>query len=174
MRTPTVLSLLICLTGSALAQSQSPHDSQTIAVGPWTIATTFKAEKFDSCTMGRTAGELEVSFVRSNGGLLLLLDSPKWKLERGKLYAVRLVEGSRSVDAKASADSKSVTIELADQTFNERLRMANVLQVQGKGATLRVPLQGSAAAFRRLESCFEKNSHEGTEENPFVAPSRSP
>jgi hypothetical protein len=46
--------------------------------------------------------------------------------------------------------------------------------VQGEGAALRVPLDKSALAFERLEMCFDKNSREGPETNPFVAPSRRP
>jgi hypothetical protein len=44
--------------------------------------------------------------------------------------------------------------------------------VRGEGATLRVPLDGSAKAFERLETCFNKN--DTSETNPFVASSRKP
>jgi predicted ATPase len=50
---------------------------QTVSVGPWTIGTSFKAEKFDSCTMSRSANDLDITFARSHDGLLLLLDSSK-------------------------------------------------------------------------------------------------
>jgi hypothetical protein len=70
-------------------------------VGRWTIATSSKADKFDNCTMSRSTSELDVTFVRAQDGLRLLLESPKWKLERGKAYTVILVAGSRSVEAKA-------------------------------------------------------------------------
>jgi hypothetical protein len=106
--------------------------------------------------------------------LLLVLDSQKWKLERGKAYSIRLVAGSRSVEAKALAEFKAVTIGLVDRALNERLRTSDVLEVRGEGATLRVPLDGSMAALGRLEACFDKNSQAGTETNPFVAPSRKP
>ena len=43
-----------------------------------------------------------------------------------------------------------------------------------RAPTLRVPLDGSTAALERLETCFEKNSGQGSETNPFVAPSRKP
>ena len=33
---------------SALAQ---PQGRETVKVGPWTIATTYKGDKFDNCTM---------------------------------------------------------------------------------------------------------------------------
>ena len=172
MRTPFALACIILLTTSALAQ-QAP-DVQTVTVGPWAIATTYKADKFDNCTITRSATGLVINFVRTQDGLLLLLNSPKWKLERGKAYSVHLAAGSQSVEAKALAESKGVTIALADRPFNGRLRTANVLEVRGEGATLHVPLDRSAAAFERLDVCFEKNSRESTETNPFVAPSKRP
>ena len=70
-----------------------------MTVGPWAIATNYKTDKFESCTMSRSAGELGISFVRAQDGLVVLLDSPKWKLNRGKAYPVRLIAASRSVDA---------------------------------------------------------------------------
>jgi hypothetical protein len=96
------------------------------------------------------------------------------KRERGKIYDVTLVAGSRSVTAKALAETKSVTVALADRSLNERMRTANTLEVKGEGATLRVPLDGSTAALGRLETCFEKNSNASVESNPFVAPGRKP
>ena len=173
MRASLAFAFATFLTTSGFAQ---PHarDDQTVTVGPWAITTTYKADKFDNCTMSRSTGELGVVFVRGHDGLLLLLDSPKWKLERGKAYSVRLVAGSQSMEAKAVADAKSVTVALADRPFNARLRSAGVLQVRGEGATLRVPLDRSSAALERLEVCFEKNSRVASDTNPFVAPSRRP
>jgi hypothetical protein len=170
MRLPVALSVVLIPVASVIAREQD----QTISVGPWTIATSFKAEKFDRCTMSRSANDLDVTFARSHDGLLLFLDSSKWKLERGKAYDVTLVAGARSVQAKALAEGKSVTIALSDRPLSERVRTANTLQVRGEGATLRVPLDGSTAALERLESCFEKNSQAGVESNPFVAPSGKP
>jgi hypothetical protein len=170
-KTYAVLFCFLFLTPSAFAQQQQ---DQTVAIGPWDIATTSKAGKFDSCSMSRTVGDLNTSFVRAEDGLLLLLDSPKWKLERGKAYTVRLRAGGLSVEAKALAETRGVTIALADRSFNARLRTANALEVQGEGATLRVPLDKSALALERLDMCFEKNVREGPETNPFVAPSRKP
>ena len=72
------------------------------------------------------------------------------------------------------ADANSVTIALPDRPFNGKLGTANVLAVRGEGATIRIPLGGSAAALQRLETCFDKNERESTETNPFVAPSRKP
>ena len=106
--------------------------------------------------------------------MLLLLDSPKWKLERGKAYTVRLTAGGQSVETKALAETKSVTVAVADRSFSATLRTANALEVQGEGATLHVPLDKSALALERLDMCFKKHVREGTETNPFVAPSRKP
>ena len=172
MRTTASLVCLSILSSSALAQQQ--QESQAVTLGPWSIATTYKGDKFDYCTMTRSASGLGVTFVRNQDGLLLLLDSSKWKLERGKAYTVRLAVGSHSVDAKALAETKGVTIAFADRSFNERLRAASMLDVRAEGATLHVPLDKSALALDRLESCFEKNGREGIEANPFVAPSRKP
>ena len=170
MRTAVALSVAASLATPAMAYAEE----QTVTVGPWTIADSYKGDRFDSCSMSRSASQLDIAFIRGQDGLLLLLDSQKWKLERGKAYPVRLVAGSRSVEAKALAELKAVTIALADRTLNERLRTADVLEVRGEGATLRVPLDGSTAALGRLEACFDKNSRAGVETNPFVSPSRKP
>jgi hypothetical protein len=170
MRRSVALSVAATVATSGIAYAEE----QTVTVGPWTISTSYKGDKFDSCSMSRSVSELGITFVRGQDGLLLLLDSQKWKLERGKAYSVRLVAGFRSVEAKALAEPKAVTIALADRTLNERLQTADVLEVRGEGATLRVPLDGSATAFGRLQACFDKNSQVGVETNPFVAPSRKP
>jgi hypothetical protein len=165
---------------SVLAQPQT-RDSQAVTAGPWAIATTYKANKFESCTMSRSEGELGITFVRTQDGLLVILESPKWKLDRGKVYTVRLFAGSLSVDAKALAETKNVTIALSDTRLNSKLRSASILEVRGEGATLRVPLDGSSTAFERLETCFNKREasetnplvrRKASETNPFVAPSR--
>ncbi|MDQ8730022.1 hypothetical protein [Bradyrhizobium sp. LHD-71] len=175
MKTYAVLGSFLLLTSAAFAQQKDQViANQAIAIGPWDIATNSKGGKFDSCAMSRTADDLGISFVRTADGLLLLLDSPKWKLERAKAYTVRLTAGGQSVEAKALAETKNVTITLADRPLNAKLKIANALVVQGEGATLRVPLDKSALALERLEACFERNVREGPETNPFVAPSRKP
>jgi hypothetical protein len=170
MRTTLALSLVSLLAAPMFAQAQDP----AVTLGPWTIAVSSKADHFDNCSMTRSTSDLNASFVRANDGLVLLLDSPKWRLERGKAYGVTLVAGARSINAQALAETRGVTIALADRPLNERLRTANVLEVIGEGASLRVPLDGSTAALARLESCFEKNSRQDTDTNPFVAPNRKP
>ena len=166
MRRSAALSFVILLATSAVAQAED----EVITVGPWTIAASSKADKFDSCTMSRSTDDLNASFVRTDDGMALLLDSSKWRLERGKAYEVTLVAGQRSVDARALAETRGVTIPLADRPLNEAMRTANVLEVRGEGTTLRVPLDGSIAALARLEACFANNSRESSDTNPFVAP----
>jgi hypothetical protein len=150
---------------SGLAQPPPP-DSQTVTAGPWTIVPIYKASKLQSCTMSRSDGELGATFVRAKDGLSIILEAPKWKLQRGKAYSVRLAAGSRSVDVMARAETKSVIIPLSDSRLNSRLRSANNLQVHAEGATLRVPLDSSSTGFERLEECF--TSDEALENNPFV------
>lgn len=73
------------------------------------------------------------------------------------------------------AETKGVTIALADARLDSKLRSSDALEVRGEGATLRVPLDESAKAFERLEACF--NKHEALETNPFVkreAPDKNP
>ena len=106
MRRPRIaLSLALFLSTSIVALAED----QAITVGPWTIATSSKGDKFDSCTMSRSTNDLDMSFVRDADGLLLLLESSKWRLERGKAYPVTLIAGSRSVEVKAAAETKGVS-----------------------------------------------------------------
>jgi hypothetical protein len=173
MRMPILLPMLIISICSTLSSNAQSKSSQTTTVGPWEIATSYKADKFDACVMNRSAAGFGMSFMRAQDGLLLLLESSKWKLDRGKAYTVRLVAGSQSVEAKAFAETRGVTVALADRPFKS-FEQQTVLDVRGEGATLQVPLDGSAVAFERLEACFEKNSRERAETNSFVAPDRKP
>jgi hypothetical protein len=170
MRWPAILILAALAGIPSITRAQD----STVVVGPWTIAVSSKADKFDSCTMSRSINDLGATFVRAQDGLVLVLDSPKWRLDRGKGYDVILTAGARSVQAKASAESKSVTISLSDRALNESIRSANVLKVKGEGTTLAVPLDGTTPALGRLESCFERNSRASVETNPFVPLSRKP
>ena len=172
MRTTISFACLVFLMSPALGEQS--QERQTVIIGPWSIVTTYKADKFEVLQHDRSASGLGISFIRNQDGLLLNLNSTKWKLERGNAYTVRLAAGSQSVDAKALAETKGVTIAFADRSFNENLRKAHVLEVRGEGDTIRVPLDGSTLALDRLEACFEKNGREGRETNPFVAPSRRP
>ena len=164
---------LVCMSLPAFAAPQA-SERQTVLIGPWTISTTHHADKFVSCSMNRSASDLEITFVKKQDGLLLTLHLPKGKLERGKAYTVKLLAGPRAAEAKALAEKTGVTIAFVDGALNERLRTANVLEVRGEGATLRVPLDKSAIAFDRLDRVLKGISGKSPETNPFVAPTRKP
>ena len=179
--TTQIANAHVRLATTSLPAQERPRDNQTVTVGPWAIATNYKATKFESCAMSRSEGELGITFLRTQDALLLILDSPKWKLDRGKAYSVRLSAGARSVNTKALAETKNVTIALTDTSLKSKLRSVSSLEVRGEGDTLRVPLDGSATAFERLEGCFNKHDvseinpfvrRKASETNPFVAPSR--
>jgi hypothetical protein len=164
------LSLIVALNTRVFAWAED----QAITVGPWTISTSSRADKFENCTMSRSTNDIDANFIRDQSGLRLLLESPKWRLERGKVYPVQLIAGSSLIDAKASAEAKGVNVSLIDSLLNEKMRTANVFEVVGEGATSRVPLDGSTVALNRLEACFEKNSRQSTDVIPFVAPNHKP
>ena len=134
MRALALATFLTLSISSAHAQSVE----EKVAVGPWEIATTFRGSTFINCEMRRTSDGLGITFLRAEDGLSLLLDSAKWKLERGKTYNVKLSAGVGSIDGKAQAESKGVAIALPDRPFTARLRSADTLDVRGDGATLRV------------------------------------
>ena len=87
---------------------------------------------------------------------------------RGSLWpraAVVFGEIAETAISRASLPA-AVTGTTINITFDEMLVAARAL--------LHVPLDGSAAALERLDACFERNSRESAETNPFVAPSRKP
>ncbi len=170
MRKLTITAIFTLIAASAAAQVSE----EKVAVGPWDIATAFRGNTFVHCEMRRTSNGLGVTFLRAEDGLALLLDSTKWKLERGKTYIVKLMAGGAGIEGKAEAASKGVAIALPDRTFNTRLRSADNLDIKGEGATLTVPLDGSMMAMERLEACFAKNASSSADTNPFVAPSKKP
>ena len=157
-----------------LGAGQAAAESKTDTIGPWQIEATFKGDKFDRCSIARKLDDdIVATFVRTSDGFTLELASPNWKLERGKLYPVKLALGAVSLDEQVAAESGSVSLDLNDKKFAAGLRSASALNVVAAGATIRVPLDKSTAAFDRLEQCVAKNER-AVETNPFVAPARQP
>ena len=70
IRTSIVLSFALLLSMSVAASAED----QAVTLGPWTVATSSRGDKFDSCTMSRSTNDLDVSFVRDQDGLVLLLN----------------------------------------------------------------------------------------------------
>jgi hypothetical protein len=155
------------------ATGRAAEESKSENIGPWEIEAIFKGDKFDRCSISRSlAGDITARFIRTDG-LSLELESPNWKLERGKNYPVKMALGPQSFDTEVAAEPNSVSMDIKDKTFESGLRNASTLNVIAAGATIRVPLDESRVAFDRLERCVEKND-KGAETNPFVAPSRQP
>ena len=150
------------------------EESKSENIGPWEIEATFKADKFDRCSINRKLDDdIVASFVHTGEGLVLELESPNWKLERGKQYPVKMTLGPLSFDTEVAAEPNSVSMDVKDKKFVAGLRSASALNVVAAGATIRVPLDKSTVAFERLEQCVDKNNT-AVETNPFVAPARQP
>jgi hypothetical protein len=165
---------IVAVFGLEPRASQAAEESKSDTVGPWDIEATFKADKFDRCSISRKLDDDVVAdFVRTDHGLSLVLSSPNWKLDRGKQYPVKINLGSFSFDEEVAAESNSVSIDIKDKKFTQGLRAASALNVVGAGATIKVPLDKSTAAFERLDQCVEKSSR-AVQTNPFVAPARQP
>jgi hypothetical protein len=60
---------------SALAQ---PQGRETVKVGPWTIATTYKGDKFDNCTMTNSAEgiAIDLAHTETHEGLIDSAEDP--------------------------------------------------------------------------------------------------
>ena len=165
---------IVAVLGLSPKASLAAEESKSDSIGPWEIAATFKSDKFDRCSISRKLDDdIVADFVRTDDGLSLVLSSPNWKLDRGKQYPVKINLGSLSFDDEVAAESNSVSIDIKDKKFTQGLRAASALNVVGAGATIKVPLDKSTAAFERLDECVEKN-RKAVETNPFVAPARQP
>ena len=88
-----------------LAAGEAAAESKTDTIGPWQIEATFTGEKFNRCSIARKLDDdIVATFVRTSDGLTLELASPNWKLERGKLYPVKLALGPVSLDEQVAAE----------------------------------------------------------------------
>ena len=169
-----VVALAVLASISLPTSALAAEDSKSETIGPWEIEATFKGDKFDRCSINRKLDDdVVATFVRTGDGLSLELESPNWKLERGQDYPVKMTLGPLSFDTKLAAEPNSVSMDVKDKKFEAGLRNANALNVVAAGATIRVPLDQSTAAFERLAQCVEKNDR-AVETNPFVAPARRP
>jgi hypothetical protein len=170
-------ALLASLAAASLAvpiSAFAAEETKSDTIGPWEIEATFKGDKFDRCVINRKLDDdIVASFVRTGDDLALELESPNWKLERGKTYPVKMTLGPLSFDTEVAAEPNSVSMTVADEKFAAALRNASALNVVAAGATIRVPLDKSRLAFDRLAQCVEKNDM-AVATNPFVAPARRP
>lgn len=124
--------------------------------------------------MSRTTDDgVDVRFTRDADGLDLTMSSPKWRLGRGKRYPVELMAGSSTLQADVAAAGNSVSLPIKVGKFLRSLKLADGLDVKGRGAIIKVALDKSAAGLDRLEACYAKNGS-ANETNPFVAPKGKP
>ena len=167
--------LAVAMAMTASAAAAAPSETDSVMVGPWKVEALSRNAKFLSCAMSRTTqDEVEVKLSRDSQGLLLRMASPKWRLGHGKSYPVDLVAGNLDEQAEVSANGDAVSLRLTDEEFVGKLAQENELDVKGAGSTIKVALDGSAAALERLNSCYDKNAKNSTEANPFVAPKQKP
>jgi len=172
-RTGCVVAIAASITLPA-AIGHAAEESKSENIGPWEIEAIFKGDKFDRCSINRALqDDIVARFVRTGDGFSLELESPNWKLERGKSYPVKMAMGPLGFDTEVAADSNAVSMDIKDEKFEAGLRSASTLNVVAAGATIRVPLDKSMVAFDRLEQCVEKNIR-AAETNPFVASARQP
>ena len=163
----------LLIPGAAALAEES--DSKAVAIGPWQIEASFTgAGKFDRCVMSRTNEDgVETRFTRDEGGMSFAMTSPRWRLEKGKTYTVEFAADTQVWQSEVAATNNAVRVVLTDAAFNDGLKTADVLEVRAAGATIRVPLDKSAAALSRLASCYETNS-KAVETNPFAKPNPKP
>lgn len=165
-------AFLVAVASPAYAVEQQKDDA--VAIGPWKIEAVTRGQKFERCTMTRTADDgVEVRFTRDMDGLELGMSSPKWKLGKGKSYPVELAAGTSVLKADVAAAGNVVSLPIKDDRFLKSLRVGDALEVRGEGSTIQVALDRSAAGLDRLEACYGKNLAP-TETNPFVAPAGKP
>jgi hypothetical protein len=157
----------------AIATGHAAEDRRSQDLGPWEIETIHKGDKLDHCSINRSLqGDIVARFVRTSDNMMLELESPKWKLERGKSYPVKITVGSLSLDAEVKAEPQSVSLDFDNQKLESALRDASTLSIVAAGATIRVPLDKSAVAFDALEKCVEEQA-ETVAANIFCAPANS-
>ena len=110
-------ALVPLLIAFALTSAWATESSKKDVIGPWEIEATFKNDKFDHCAITRNVDEIAVTFIRTDDGLSLVLQSPNWKLDRGKQYPVKMSLGPQSWDTEVAAEANSVSIGVDQKNF---------------------------------------------------------
>jgi hypothetical protein len=157
----------------AIATGHAADERRSQDLGPWQIETIYKGDRLDHCSINRSLqDDIVARFVRTTDDMTLELESPKWKLERGKNYPVKISVGSLSLDAEVKAEPQSVSLDFDNKKLESAVRNASTLNIIAAGATIRVPLDKSAVAFDELAKCVEEKA-ETVAANIFCAPATS-
>jgi hypothetical protein len=168
-----VASVAFAIATGHAAEDGRSKNLESRNLGPWQIETIHKIEKIDRCTIYRNLQDgIVARFVRTDDGLTLELQSPNWKLERGKNYPVKLSVGALNVKAEVAAEPDSVSMGLDDKKLENALRNASVLNIVAAGATIRVPLDKSELAFDALAQCVAEKP-DTVAANIFCGPATS-
>lgn len=160
---PHVISRLhrrLSICAAALLSVAGTADAEDGGLGPWEIEAVYKNDVFDRCAIRRVLdSEISATFLKTPNATTLLLTSPHWQLEFGKSYPVTIKLGRQRWESQVGADVNSVSMAIEGPKFVSGLRDARALDVVGAGATIRVPLDGSASAFARLDRCVAENGN---------------
>jgi hypothetical protein len=172
--TATVALAVVASVTLAVASGHAAEDGRSQDLGPWEIETIYKGDKLDHCSINRSLqDDIVARFVRTTDDMTLELESPKWKLERGKNYPVKIAVGSLNLDAEVAAEPQSVSLDFDNKKLESALRNASTLNIVAAGATIRVPLDKSSVAFDALAKCVEEKAETVAAANIFCAPATS-
>jgi hypothetical protein len=168
-----ILLLGILVAQPCLAQGPGARDQdESIKVGPWTILTEIDNGYFWGCSMRRTVGEITMGFDRLEDGLFVGLYSPRWKLQEGRSYHVRVTVGAETKQAHAKAeDSKTVTVQLDDRAVRI-LGDQSAITVVTPSMEISIRMDEAKEALGKLEQCYV--AQERARANPFGAPIAEP
>ncbi len=148
------------ICAAALLSVAGPAAAEGGGMGPWEIEAVYRNGAFDRCAIRRVLdSEISATFLKTPNAMTLLLSSPHWQLEFGKSYPVSIKLGPQRWENQVGADVNSVSMAIEGPKFLSGLREARALDVVAAGATIRVPLDGSAAAFERLDRCVAESGN---------------
>ena len=157
-----------------LAAGRAAAESKTDTIGPWEIEAAFKGDKFDRCSITRKLDDdIVATFVRTGDDLTLELSSPNWKLERGKLYPVKMALGPVSFDEQVAAKFGVGYDGRQGQEIHRRAPQRERAQCRRRRRHHPHSSRQEHGSIRPARSMRRKNER-AVETNPFVAPARQP
>ena len=116
------LAAIAALIALPALPAHAVEESKSETIGPWEIEAVFEGDTFDRCAIQRPVRDgIVARFVRTGDGLSLELESPNWKLERGKDYPVKMAMGPLSFDVEVAAEPNSVAMAIKDEKFETPL-----------------------------------------------------
>ena len=165
-------ALLVSLAVSSLALPTlafAVEETKADTIGPWEIEATFEGRQIRSLhhrsqARRRRRGELRAHRRRSRARARIA------ELEARSRQDLSGEDECRPAQLRYRGHRRAelgVDGRQGQEICRQSWRSANALNVVAAGATIRVPLDQSTAAFERLDQCVEKNS-KAVEANPFL------